>query len=583
MNLRQNWWLAFTALLTLVYLVVSLTATSGYGLKVWGNLVPVLLMLAATVVVLENVRVARGAARGFWILMASGFAMWLLNQGLWAYFEVVLQRELPDPFIGDVILFLHLVPFMAAVALRPHRPEVDEKLYLSTINFLMLLLWWVFLYTFVVFPDEYVMLNTPVYSGNYDVLYVIENVIWLVGLGMVAMSTRSAWRKIYWNLLAAGSMYTIGSVLMNSAILRKTYYTGGVFDVPYVLSLCWFTWTGILALRANPQPETRKAETGRWVALAPRMAMIAILSLPVMGLWTLIFDPSPPKLRQFRLLAALGAMLVLGAFVFLKQYLLDRQLVRLLDETHRGFDTLQRLQTQIVQKEKLASLGQLVAGAAHEINNPLAAILGYAELLSSNRTLSAEQTSMVKKIEHQALRTRDLVSDLLSFAQQTPAEKSLVDVGTLLQRAVQMEALRPGEKIRAETKIDANLPRVFGNPNQLFQAFAQVIANAVDALEEVGGGEIFVSAQSEDQDILISFSDTGPGMRDPAKVFDPFYTTKPIGKGTGLGLSATYGVIQDHNGQITCNNKPEGGAFFLMRLPTAIRNTARVAEATTAG
>src|SRR5262249_33759624 len=207
-----------------------------------------------------------------------------------------------------------------------------------------------------------------------------------------------------------------GSVLMNSAIFRNVYYSGAIFDVPYIASLGWFTWAGIVAVRLKPEPEPRHGERGRLLALAPRMAMLAILSLPVMGLWALIFDPSPPLLKRFRLMVALAAMLVLGAFVFLKQYLLDRQLVRLLDETHRSFDTLQRLQTQIVQKEKLASLGQLVAGAAHEINNPLTAILGYAELLSSNRALSREHATMVKKIEQQALRTRDLVSDLLSFA-----------------------------------------------------------------------------------------------------------------------------------------------------------------------
>ena len=146
----------------------------------------------------------------------------------------------------------------------------------------------------------------------------------------------------------------------------------------------------------------------------------------------------------------------------------------------------------------------------------------------------------------------------------------------------QLEALRPGEKIRVTTKIDSDLPRILGNPNQLYQAFAQMMSNAVDALGEVGGGEIVLTAHTENKEIFVSFSDTGPGMREPAKVFDPFYTTKPIGKGTGLGLSATYGVIQDHNGHITCYNKPEGGAFFLVRLPVAAPTRLRAVEASTA-
>src|SRR5262249_18840983 len=181
MNLRKNWWLVLTVVLTLGQLAVSMIVSRGYGLKVWGNLLPMLLMLVALAVTLWNARINQGSVRIFWLLMASGFGLWLLNQGLWAYFELIRRQELPDPFIGDVILFLHVVPFMAAVALRPHRPEEEEKLYLSTINFMMLLMWWVFLYAFVVFPDEYVILNPSVYSSNYDILYPIENVIWLTG------------------------------------------------------------------------------------------------------------------------------------------------------------------------------------------------------------------------------------------------------------------------------------------------------------------------------------------------------------------------------------------------------------------
>jgi len=298
--------------------------------------------------------------------------------------------------------------------------------------------------------------------------------------------------------------------------------------------------------------------------------MLAILSLPGMGFWALFFDTAPPQLRQFRLLVTLAAMLALGFFVFIKQYRLDRELIRLLQESQRSYENLERLQSQLVQREKLASLGQLVAGAAHEINNPLAAILGYSELLTSNVSLDTDQLSMARKIGQQARRTRDLVSDLLSFARQAPAEKSLVDLGSLLQRARKMEALQAeSKKITIDVKIEPNLPRIWGDVNQLFQVALQIIENAIDALEEVGGGRLEITLGREENELVARFSDTGPGIRDPQRVFDPFYTTKPIGKGTGLGLSATYGVVQDHQGQITCYNRAEGGAVFVLRLPVA--------------
>jgi len=121
-------------------------------------------------------------------------------------------------------------------------------------------------------------------------------------------------------------------------------------------------------------------------------------------------------------------------------------------------------------------------------------------------------------------------------------------------------------------KMDS-LPRVLGNSNQLLQAFVQIVENAMDALQEVGGGKLQVCAWRDAEEVVIQFADSGPGLQLPERVFDPFYTTKPVGKGTGLGLSATYGVIQDHKGQITCFNRPEGGAAFEIRLP-ALRTSA---------
>jgi len=122
------------------------------------------------------------------------------------------------------------------------------------------------------------------------------------------------------------------------------------------------------------------------------------------------------------------------------------------------------------------------------------------------------------------------------------------------------------------------LPRFLGNANQLLQAFLQIVENAVDALQETGSGRLHVSVWLEAGEVVIQFADSGPGLRDPGRVFDPFYTTKPVGKGTGLGLSAAYGVIQDHKGQIACSNRPEGGAVFEIRLP-ALKAPAPLAAA----
>jgi two-component system NtrC family sensor kinase len=128
-------------------------------------------------------------------------------------------------------------------------------------------------------------------------------------------------------------------------------------------------------------------------------------------------------------------------------------------------------------------------------------------------------------------------------------------------------------KIHVEMALHPKLPKVWGDGHQLFQAFVQIVENALDVLEEAGGGYLRVSAELQGDEIVVEFSDTGPGIKEPHRVFDPFYTTKPIGKGTGLGLSAVYGVVQDHRGQITCHNKVEGGALFILRLPVATQKS----------
>jgi len=252
----------------------------------------------------------------------------------------------------------------------------------------------------------------------------------------------------------------------------------------------------------------------------------------------------------------------------------------LLRDSRRAYESQKELQNQLVQKEKLASLGTLVAGAAHEINHPLHAIMSFSEELWSSARLTEEQNKLLRKIVNQARRTSDLVANLLSFAQQAPGEKTLVDLGVLLKRASQMlEARRPPVAVEIHLAIESDFPRVFANANQLFQVFIEIIENAIDALEESGGGSLQITAMRHHADVVLHFSDTGPGLRDPERVFDPFYTTKPVGKGTGLGLSAVYGVIQDHNGQITCRNRPEGGALFIVTLPATAEPVAQSAGA----
>ena len=566
---RRYRWFALAGGITLAFAVVSLTVPEGRVLTAIVDVGYLLLTLAVGVAMLANAWSGRGADRRFWGLMGSGCILWACNEAAWVYFEVLHHTPFPDPSIMDVFLFLHPVPMIAAVGLRPHRRENEQKFGAGTLDFLMLLVWWVFLYAFVVFPSQYVSTNVAEYDRNFGVLYLVESSVLVLVLGIAARGASAGWKKVYLALMATSAIYALGSEAVNLAITNGAYYTGSFYDVPLMGEVSWMAATALTA--RDWQPEAAPPTSGdKWGAMALRLATLAILSLPLLGLWAYRWDASPAPARKFRLFTVLAAMLVLGVFVFVRQYLQDQVLIHLLGDSRRSFENEQRLQSHLVQREKLASLGQLVAGAAHEIDHPLTAIMEYSEKLWSNERLTSEQDTLVRKIVNQSQRTRELIANLLSFAQQSSGEKTMVDLGMLLQRSVQMRELqRHDQKIRIEAVIEPNLPRVWGDGHQLFQAFVQIVENALDALEEAGGGSLQVNAQRREEEVVVQFSDSGPGIKEPHRVFDPFYTTKPIGKGTGLGLSAVYGVVQDHRGQITCQNKPEGGALFVLRVPVA--------------
>jgi two-component system NtrC family sensor kinase len=185
---------------------------------------------------------------------------------------------------------------------------------------------------------------------------------------------------------------------------------------------------------------------------------------------------------------------------------------------------------------------------------------------------------LLDKISQQAKRIRDLVSSLLSFSKQVSSAKSPLDVNTIVETSLklcrpQMEAAN----IQYSTEMVCPVPRVRGNSNQLLQVFSHILNNAVHAMSD-GGGRIAISTRAEDKRVVIQFADNGPGMREPDRVFDPFYTTRPIGQGTGLGLSVCYGIVQEHGGRISCRNREPSGAIFQIELP-AFEQVAAVSHA----
>ena len=359
-------WISVAAGLVCVQAVASLFLRDGFTLTALSDITQFVLLLVGTAAVLLNALATRGRVRLFWALMTLGVALWMFYQGLWIDFEVLLRKEFPNPFGGDVILFLHIVPMTAALAVQPHVQTNQRTTRLGTLDFALLLVWWLYLYLFAVIPWQYVRPYEPSYDHNLNILYLTEKIVFLAGLGVLWFRSQGSWKIIYANWFGAGLTYSLSSYVANWAIARKVYHSGSLYDVPLAISMAWITVIGVLALRSSGKQEPARASGsyGVWVA---RLGMAAIFSLPLFALWSLFDGGIPQRVRTFRLVLTLSSMLVMGALVFFKQHLLDRELLQLLIASQESFDNLKRVQAQLVQSEKLASLGQLMSGAANEL------------------------------------------------------------------------------------------------------------------------------------------------------------------------------------------------------------------------
>jgi two-component system NtrC family sensor kinase len=233
------------------------------------------------------------------------------------------------------------------------------------------------------------------------------------------------------------------------------------------------------------------------------------------------------------------------------------------------------LQAKLAHSERMATIGRLVSGVAHEVNNPLAAILGFTDLLLENPAVPAAAREDLQIILQETQRTKAIVQDLLSFARQRPVKRELVQINLILKQTTKLRSydfLSHGVEVIEQ--YDPQLPSVFGDAQQLQQVFLNLLNNAYDAIEESGRrGTIHLQTLQLSDWVEVTIRDNGTGIVDVERIFDPFYTTKQPGKGTGLGLSICYGIVRAHGGEIQCrSNSNQEGSTFSVRIPVAVGN-----------
>jgi signal transduction histidine kinase len=226
-----------------------------------------------------------------------------------------------------------------------------------------------------------------------------------------------------------------------------------------------------------------------------------------------------------------------------------------------------RLHRQLVRSEKLAALGQLVGGVAHELNNPLTGILGYSELLASE-TENETTRARLGKIGHEARRMHNIVNGLLRFARQSNPGTRVADLAGSIRDVVQLREYHLRKfGIQLKLNLEGGLPQLAVGDDDLKQVLLNILNNAIDAVEISETREICISAARQGGRVAIHIEDTGAGFRDLNRAFDPFYSTKPVGKGTGLGLSVCYGIIQEASGEMKLTNIQPRGASVVIEIP----------------
>ena len=328
MNSRNPSKLLFAAAVLLMAVLTIASAVLRQGIVLAGvsDIVSALLMLSALLTFGWHGMVSKGRMRWFWLLQSAGWALWLSDQMVWVTYDLVLQRRMPAMHPADSLLFLAGAPMVAGVLLRPHRQTSERSARLGVLDFLLLLLWWLYLYVSFVVCWQYISPNLDAYNRNFDVLSWAESIL-LAGVLLIFWRESSGrWKTLYAGLGGAVVFNAIWFYVLNRAIERDVYFTGSWYDVPYSGSFAVFTAVGLLGAGLTPTPEGVADETyGSWMA---NMAMLAVLTLPIIALFALLDPRLPQPVSHFRVLVTLATMFLMAFVLFIQHRRLNRELRR---------------------------------------------------------------------------------------------------------------------------------------------------------------------------------------------------------------------------------------------------------------
>jgi len=327
-------WFTATGALICVSLAIPFLLASSYAVHVFADILQLLLLVSGYLLTVPNQVPYRGRAAAFWTLMSLGFALWILNQALWTFYETVLHQAPTPGFWGDIVLFLHPIPFMMALAVRPHLAKTQSPGRLNAANAALVLVWWAYLYMYFVGAWQYISPDTENYNQYFNLVYGAANLGTAALAALSFLHSRGKWRILYAHILGAASLYVVASYLASAAIDRGVYYSGGMYDVPLVAAMAWFAGIGLVGRELRPSAEPSQANTdtiASWLALG---AIAVVLGVEIRGLFVVV----PASVASFRMLLSIGTITLLGIL-----FVLRRNLIRNSGETRAPKGILDRL------------------------------------------------------------------------------------------------------------------------------------------------------------------------------------------------------------------------------------------------